>query len=150
MQTLNAFSGAPLAFIFYNRIMKTLCFPAVAAVIFYSCTPAITPTDTVTLNSNKTGGIMNKTATKTDTNTYNYALSCGCEFELKVENEDAMKNIYYDISNIALKSSSHLVKAYPIAALTPGTYTGWLAVVTLKPDTNPDLRDTLRDTVIVK
>ena len=92
---------------------------------------------------------MNMTAAKTDTNTYSFALSCGCPFELKAEGADTSK-IHYDLSNIPVKANSHLIKAYPVVGLTPGTYTGWLAVVTLQPDTNPDLRDTLRDTVIVK
>ncbi|MEP7234762.1 MAG: hypothetical protein ABI778_05655, partial [Ignavibacteriota bacterium] len=101
---------------------------------------------TTTLIHIKTGTTL-KLAT--DTNKYTYSLSCGCGFELGVENADTSDGVRYDTGDIALRASSHLIKAYAAPGLTTGKHYGWLAVVTLKPDTQEDFRDTLRDTVIV-
>ena len=92
---------------------------------------------------------MNKTAAKTDTNSYAFGLSCGCSFELTVVTADT-SSIRYDTTGIQLAAFSHTIKAFGKPGLTPGTYYGSLAVVTLKPDVAEDFRDTLRDTVIVK
>ena len=114
-----------------------------------SCAPTAPLPDPTTLNVLKTGGIMNKTAAKTDTNSYAFGLSCGCSFELTVVTADT-SSIRYDTTGIQLAAFSHTIKAFGKPGLTPGTYYGSLAVVTLKPDVAEDFRDTLRDTVIVK
>lgn len=125
-------------------LFKVLALTFVISVTIDSCSPTSNPPDTPTLNHIKTGNIM---STK-DSNSYNFGLSCGCAFELKAEGADTSK-IHYDFGNSATSYTTHVIKAFPKLPLASGTYTGWIAVVTLKPDTNPDLRDTLRDTVKV-
>jgi hypothetical protein len=127
-----------------KNLYPLLIVAAFVAMVMDSCSPTPTGVEDTKLNPNKTGKRMGIK----DSNTYDYALSCGCEFELKVENSD-QTSIRYDFGNITTPSTSHLIKAFPRPGLTTGTYYGWAAVVTLKPDTNPDLRDTLRDTVVV-
>ena len=132
-------------------------FPAFLAVILFaavlnSCSPTptgIEPTSLIHLKNvfpaTRANTVLRSFA---DTNSYNFSLSCGCGFELKVEGADT-SSILYNVGNIATQATSHIIKAYPKSGLAKGTYYGWLAVVTLKPDTNEDFRDTLRDTVMI-
>ncbi len=133
-----------------ENLFRLIALTILVTVLMESCSPTITPVPPVELNHTKvfaprTSGILK---VPTDSNVYNLGLSCGCDFELAVETVDSPK-ILYDFGNIATKAGVHTIKAFPRPGLTTGTYTGWAAVVTLKPDTNPDLRDTLRDTCIV-
>jgi hypothetical protein len=136
--------------------MKTLlCFLAFAALALDSCSPSITPVSPTTLNlvaktRNQTsafGGILKTTS---DTNIYAYALSCGCSFRLKVENADSSA-IHYYTNDFKDTVGGHYIRATPFSGLTSGkTYTGYLAIATIQPLTTELLRDTLRDTVVVK
>ena len=136
-----------------KHLLKFLGMAIPVILVMNSCSPTVTgeaPT-TLDLNSktrnqtNAFGGILNSTA---DTNTYVYKLSCGCPFELKFEGTDTT-SIRYDLGTSGTSYTSHIIRAFPRAGLAKGTHTGWAAIVTLQPDTNPDLRDTMRDTVIV-
>jgi len=114
-------------------------------MISYSCSPTSPPPETPTLIHTKTGSIMKPVP---DSNIYNFALTCGCAFELKFDGADST-SIRYDLGTSGTSFTSHIIKAFPRAGLAKGMHTGWAGVVTLQPDTNPDLRDTMRDTVIV-
>ncbi|MEI8135089.1 MAG: hypothetical protein WCH46_08470 [bacterium] len=129
---------------------KTFLVAAFLSIVsLNSCSPDLPTTPSTMLNHDKIGSVMYQSATKHDTNTYIFSLSCGCGFEFGIEKYDTT-NIRYDVSRIAVRSSGHTIKAYPAPSLMPGTYYGSLALVTLKPDTQEDFRDTLRDTLIVQ
>ena len=112
--------------------------------VFNSCSPSVNPPPPTTLNVIRTGGVMSLK----DSNVYNYGLSCGCSFELQSENADST-SIRYDLGTSSVAHQNQIIKAFPRKGLTSGKHIGWLALTTLKPDTNPTLKDTLRDTVIV-
>lgn len=124
-----------------------------ALMVISSCSPTPSEPDKTELihykyrgNTTNTGGILKSTA---DTNLYGYSLSpCGCGFEFVVENADT-SSVLYNVGNIAVRDVKHFIKAFPRSGLATGTYYGWLAVRTLKPDTEEDFRDTLRDTVMI-
>jgi hypothetical protein len=120
-----------------KSFFKILAISSVA--IFASCSPEVSSPDQTTLIHTKTS--------KSDTNTYVYSLSCGCDFELQTGVADTV-NIIYDLTNIGLKASSHTIKAFVRPGMPAGKYTGSLAIVTVKPDTQEDFRDTLRDTIM--
>ncbi|MDP4218879.1 MAG: hypothetical protein Q8916_02245 [Bacteroidota bacterium] len=124
--------------------MKYLSYLIIAVVIVTidSCSPKADSIEATSMIHTRTS--------IADTNIYDYDLTCGCDFELKVVDGDTAKNLIYDVGNIAVPASHHIIRVYPKAGLAPGTYTGWLAIVTLKPDTQEDFRDTLRDTIAVR
>jgi hypothetical protein len=113
-------------------------------VILDSCSPKVNSPDTTGLLRVKTGGRM----TEVDSNKYVYSLPCNCNFELRVEGADTM-SISYDIRDVGIAAKSHTITAFPRSVLAQGIYYSWLAIVTLKPDTKEDFRDTLRDTVSI-
>lgn len=136
--------------------MKYL-FPSFLAAVLYllvisSCSPTPTTPEKTELLHTRTAYPTTRANTIlrsfADTNIYNYALSCTCGFEFVVEDADT-SSILYNVGNIAVRDGSHKIKAFPRSGLTAGTYYGWLAVRTLKPDTQEDFRDTLRDTAMI-
>src|SRR5437870_12978959 len=94
-----------------------------------SCTPTSNPPFVNSLNKQKTkSGILKLAA---DTNIYTFGLQCGCPFKLRIETADTV-SILYDTTNIATKDYTHIIKAFARPGLAYGTYTGSLALVTVK------------------
>lgn len=116
---------------------------ALFAIGFAACAPNDTPTTPVaTTLVVRSSGLV-----KDGTKVWVLNLSCGCAFPMKVENADTA-NIRYDFPDVKDTIAIHTIRASKAKTLPSGTYTGWLALVTVPP-TIETFRDTLRDTLIV-
>ncbi len=116
---------------------------AIFAIGLVACAPNNTPVTPVP-NSLvvRSSGLV-----KDGTKVWVLNLSCGCAFPMAVVNADST-NIRYDFPDVKDTISIHSIRASKAKTLASGTYTGWLALVTVPP-TIEVFRDTLRDTLIV-
>ncbi|HET9136759.1 MAG TPA: hypothetical protein VFO76_08980, partial [Candidatus Kapabacteria bacterium] len=118
----------------------------IAATGLNSCSPTanndIKPTTLIPLAS---GQVTSSGGTRL----VNYSLSCGCPFKMQVRSADTSDWIVYEYPNFGDLQSQHSIRASLKAGAPSGMHRGMIEIGTVQPETTEDLRDTLRDSVMV-
>ncbi len=118
-----------------------------AAALFAIGLAACAPNDTPVTPVPNSLVVRSSGLVKDGTKVWVLNLSCGCSFPMAVVDADTT-NIRYDFPDVKDTIAIHSIRASAAKVLPSGTYTGWLALVTVPP-TIETFRDTLRDTLIV-
>jgi hypothetical protein len=129
--------------------MKIIAWCALVLIVstgLNSCSP--TASDTIkptTLVPSPSGQVTSSGGTRL----VSYALSCGCPFKMQVRSADTSDWIVYEYPNFPDLQSIHDIRAMLKPGAPSGMHRGWIEIGTVQPETTEDLRDTLRDSVMV-